>query len=284
LFGDSFGGDKASAIETIRAVVSGLTTAIGIVVTVIGGLVAAGTAMLAVFTNPIAVILALKSALGSMGETAAEAGSNMVDGVISGITNKAGALYATIKNVAANAWASFKSTLGIASPSTAFAESGVDMGSGVEVGFDKGAPDTKDIATRMIPEPSALKAATAPMAADAAASMTPEKSAISAATGPLESALSPASKAVQEALSAAGLSSTGSLMQSSQAAPLQPLEGSAAAPPTAAPAVAAGGTGGPLIVIENLTAMGGTAEENARSVRRELETLLTAIQVSRGRV
>lgn len=259
----AFGGDKASTLDTIRSVVSAMTTVIGIATTVIGGLLAAGAAMTVVFTNPIALITALSSALGSMGSAALEAGGNIVSGVITGISNKAGELYARMSSLASQAWSSFKGALGISSPSKAMIESGGDMGEGVEIGFDQKAPDTGAIASRMIPEASALKAATSPAAAGVAASV-----------------LSPAATAATEALAGAGLGSTGSFAQASQAPSLQPLQG--AAPPVAA--VSAGGSqgGGPLIVIENLTATGGSAEENARSIRRELESMITAMQLARG--
>jgi hypothetical protein len=263
LLGGAFGGDKKSAVEGLKSAVTGVVTVVGLAVTVIGSLVAVGGAIMAFFSNPIAVIFALQSALKSVVVSASNVGAEMVNGLIAGVSNSAGALYAKVSELASGAWKSFKSTLGISSPSKQFQFGGDMMGVGVEKGFEESAPDSSSIASQMIPEPSALK-----------------------------SAASPAINAASQALSEAGLQSTGALggLPGQDGAPGQPGPSAApslggaptTAPAAPAPAATAGGSSGPMIVIENLMVSGGTPDENGRSIRRELESMITALQLARG--
>ncbi len=252
LLSSAFGGDKTSVVDGLKSAVTGVVTVVALGLTVFGALATAGAAFVAFFTNPIAVIYALQTALKSVVTTATTVGSEMVNGLIAGVTNSASALYAKVSQLATGAWNAFKSTLGISSPSKQFQFGGDMMGVGVEKGFEDSAPDASSIASQMIPEPAALKAAS-----------------------------SPAINAAGQAMASVGLGGTGAFggLPGPSVAP-------SLAPPVPAQAAAApaqsGGAGGPMIVIEKLVAQGGSADENARSIRRELENMITALSMSRG--
>lgn len=75
---------------------------------------------------------------------AATIGRNIINGVINGVSSAAGALYNKLRNVASSALSSFKSTLGIHSPSRVFATAAGFIVAGIVQGIDKNQGDAVD--------------------------------------------------------------------------------------------------------------------------------------------
>lgn len=71
-------------------------------------------------------------------------GRNIINGVINGVSGAAGALYNKLRNVASSALSSFKSTLGIHSPSRVFATAAGFIVAGIVQGIDKNQNDAVD--------------------------------------------------------------------------------------------------------------------------------------------
>lgn len=71
-------------------------------------------------------------------------GRNIINGVVNGVSGAAGALYNKLRNVASSALNSFKSTLGIHSPSRVFATAAGFIVAGIVQGIDKNQSDAVD--------------------------------------------------------------------------------------------------------------------------------------------
>ena len=71
-------------------------------------------------------------------------GRNIINGVVNGVSGAAGALYNKLRNVASSALSSFKSTLGIHSPSRVFATAAGFIVAGIVQGIDKNQGDAVD--------------------------------------------------------------------------------------------------------------------------------------------
>lgn len=71
-------------------------------------------------------------------------GRNIINGVVNGVSGAAGALYNKLRNVASSALSSFKSTLGIHSPSRVFATAAGFIVAGIVQGIDKNQSDAVD--------------------------------------------------------------------------------------------------------------------------------------------
>lgn len=71
-------------------------------------------------------------------------GRNIINGVVSGVSGAAWSLYSKLSNVASNALNSFKSTLGIHSPSRVFATAAGFIVAGIVQGIDKNQSDAVD--------------------------------------------------------------------------------------------------------------------------------------------
>lgn len=71
-------------------------------------------------------------------------GRNIINGVINGVSGAAGALYNKLRNVASSALSSFKSTLGIHSPSRVFATAAGFIVAGIVQGIDTNQSDAID--------------------------------------------------------------------------------------------------------------------------------------------
>jgi tape measure domain-containing protein len=71
-------------------------------------------------------------------------GRNIINGVINGVSSAAGSLYNKLSNVASSALSSFKSTLGIHSPSRVFATAAGFIVAGIVQGIDKNQDDAVD--------------------------------------------------------------------------------------------------------------------------------------------
>lgn len=95
-----------------------------------------------------AIIRFIKNGLTGMANTfsphASSIGRNIINGVINGVSGAAGALYNKLRNVASSALSSFKSTLGIHSPSRVFATAAGFIVAGIVQGIDKNQDDAID--------------------------------------------------------------------------------------------------------------------------------------------
>lgn len=130
----------------IWAVISTVVSAVEWVVDAVGGvgnalmIVAAIAALpFTIIAAAVAAVFALLSSvdLGSMG-------TDMIMGLVNGITGAAGAVVGAITGAVGGAIDSAKALLGIHSPSTLLAKQiGMPMGQGVAVGVDKAAPDVQ---------------------------------------------------------------------------------------------------------------------------------------------
>lgn len=88
-----------------------------------------------------AIINFIKNGLTGMANTfaphAATIGRNIINGVVNGVSSVAGNLYNKMRNVASSALSSFKSTLGIHSPSRVFATAAGFIVAGIVQGIDR---------------------------------------------------------------------------------------------------------------------------------------------------
>lgn len=95
-----------------------------------------------------AIIRFIKNGLTGMANTfaphASSIGRNIINGVINGVSGAAGALYNKLRGVASSALSSFKSTLGIHSPSRVFATAAGFIVAGIVQGIDKNQDDAVD--------------------------------------------------------------------------------------------------------------------------------------------
>ena len=95
-----------------------------------------------------AIINFIKNGLTGMANTfaphASSIGRNIINGVINGVSSAAGALYNKLRNVASSALSSFKSTLGIHSPSRVFATAAGFIVAGIVQGIDRNQSDAVD--------------------------------------------------------------------------------------------------------------------------------------------
>ena len=95
-----------------------------------------------------AIINFIKNGLTGMANTfaphASSIGRNIINGVINGVSGAAGALYNKLRGVASSALSSFKSTLGIHSPSRVFATAAGFIVAGIVQGIDKNQSDAVD--------------------------------------------------------------------------------------------------------------------------------------------
>jgi tape measure domain-containing protein len=95
-----------------------------------------------------AIIRFIKNGLTGMANTfaphASSIGRNIINGVVNGVSGAAGALYNKLRNVASSALSSFKSTLGIHSPSRVFATAAGFIVAGIVQGIDKNQSDAVD--------------------------------------------------------------------------------------------------------------------------------------------
>lgn len=95
-----------------------------------------------------AIIRFIKNGLTGMANTfaphASSIGRNIINGVINGVSGAAGALYNKLRNVASSALSSFKSTLGIHSPSRVFATAAGFIVAGIVQGIDRNQDDAVD--------------------------------------------------------------------------------------------------------------------------------------------
>jgi hypothetical protein len=159
--------DLDTVLDAVSRAAEALVPYILGTVAVLGGLVIAAGAVAGALIGLTVAIGSLMTELGSLIGSALSAGVAIASGLADGIRAGAGAVISAITGVVGGAIAAAKSMLGIASPSKAFAELGVDSGEGMQVGLRATADDVQAAAADMV-DPSlavdAVHAATSEMA------------------------------------------------------------------------------------------------------------------------
>ncbi len=180
---DAFGSDTASTIDWMKvALYAGAAAAIIIAValvalTVVLGVLAVAIGVvaiaLAILFLPfiiivaviIAAIVAVIAAFVALAAAVSKAydyvagldfgaiASDMMAGLVSGITSGAGAVMSALKALADKMKATIKSALGIASPSKVFAEFGLNTSMGFSEGIDEGKKDVDRSVSSMVSVP-----------------------------------------------------------------------------------------------------------------------------------
>lgn len=117
---------------------------------------AAAGAVYYAFTHLDEITKVVGDVFSSLGSAATQAGSDLVNGLITGIGNVAGALYGKVKDLAGGAISTFKDVLGIHSPSKAFAALGEFSGEGFGQGLEAGTPDAGAVARTVVPSKAEL--------------------------------------------------------------------------------------------------------------------------------
>lgn len=139
----------------------------GMLLTIVGVVASAVAAVLGLIGSLVSTISgywddlkASVSGLGpDLGGAASGAGGAIIDGFVSGIDSKAGAVAEAVVRAAGNAIAAAKRILGIASPSRVFAEIGDYTGQGFALGIDGAANDVVHSARTMAQDAAAASAA-----------------------------------------------------------------------------------------------------------------------------
>lgn len=88
-----------------------------------------------------------------------DAGAQLINGLISGITGRLAALKSTIVEAASSAAAWFKQKLGIQSPSRVFMALGANIPEGAAIGIERGSPRLRAAAAAMLAMPAMVGAA-----------------------------------------------------------------------------------------------------------------------------
>lgn len=99
-------------------------------------------------------------------------GRSIVQGIVGGLRDGVTWVQDAMKQLGAAALTSFKSALGIASPSKAFMRLGLELPRGVQTGIQRGQPALQSDVARMVPVPDAPAPAARPAAQGAAARAT----------------------------------------------------------------------------------------------------------------
>lgn len=169
---------SAEGASTLTTVLSAAWTAlqaigavIGAVVVAFGALVAIGIAVSVAFWTLLDTITtfrqaALEALMGWAG-SALQAATDFVNGLVQGIANGASLVTNAVSNLASSASGAFKSALGIASPSKVMMGMGANVGEGVAMGMEATAPDVHGAASGLAS--ATVAGASAPAAAPAAA-------------------------------------------------------------------------------------------------------------------
>ncbi len=90
-------------------------------------------------------------ALGNLGNLLFNSGKDIIQGLVNGITNLASTPINAIKKIGSDVVTGFKSLLGIHSPSTVFAEAGLNIGQGLIVGIQRSAASVKTAVNGLVP-------------------------------------------------------------------------------------------------------------------------------------
>lgn len=133
-------GALSLAFKAVEAAAIAFGLALGVVVVVVGILMAASIAVGVVIWGLVGIIgavgMSVAETLGGMIKSAIAWGSDFVDGLIGGIKGGIGKVTGAVSDLASAAKNAFKSALGIASPSKEMAKLGAFAGHGVAQGLD----------------------------------------------------------------------------------------------------------------------------------------------------
>lgn len=174
---DAFGGSVKSAVDWVKTAMYAGVIAMALM-TAGAVALAAALAVVAVsvllFLSPFLILAGVAvlvgAAIGSAitgivdgfsaavdfikGLDFAELGANIVDGLVNGITNGVGRVVAAVKGLGKSAMATFKSTLGIASPSRPFREFGGFTAEGFALGVEENTGRVRAAVDAMVTIPS----------------------------------------------------------------------------------------------------------------------------------
>lgn len=165
---ESFAGKLVERLLTTDNALGALKATFGVVVFLVGAflaVVAAGVAELALLGAAVDAVSDyfdqlpddLDTIMGCLGDLADEAedwGSDLIDGLISGLKSGYGRVTSEVSGLASAVKDTFTSALGIASPSKVFAEYGRFTAEGFSQGVDSGAEGAQASVTAMAAPPS----------------------------------------------------------------------------------------------------------------------------------
>jgi hypothetical protein len=126
-------------------VVSGII--VGVVVVALGLVAAALAAPLAILAGSLFLFQTFTAKI-------REIGPAMIDGLVNGIKDGAGAVWEALKGVVMNAVNGVKSLLGIHSPSKVFADIGAQTGAGMEIGVERSSGGVQNAMETMAAPPT----------------------------------------------------------------------------------------------------------------------------------
>lgn len=176
-FKRTFGAsDILKGFDATRAAVKAGELAIGLFVTglvaaavIVGALVASMAAAGALLAGPFVVGgLAVRSLIDAGAQLYklwqeidwSRLGRSIIDGIVGGLNRGAKWVVDAVRRLGKSAWAGFKSALGIASPSKAFAQLGLAIPQGIEGGVEQGTPAARRAVASVIATPAAVGVAT----------------------------------------------------------------------------------------------------------------------------
>jgi len=164
---ETFGGGVLGDIDAVAAGILAAKVVIGAIVVVVVATVAAflglAGALGGVVIVPIIAVVAAITALGFAFKSAwnyissiewGTIAGNLIDGLVSGIVSGTGAVLSAIKNLASSMTNSFKSALGIASPSRLFRAEALHVPEGAAGGIEDGTPMVEDAVSKMVKVPA----------------------------------------------------------------------------------------------------------------------------------
>jgi hypothetical protein len=150
--GMAFGGEKTDMLNLFKDSVKVFSVILG------GALSAVMLLVAAIFEIPIVITIAMVKVAEFAGKlfdfatSLYDVGKAIVQGLIQGISDMAGALWAKVTGLADGIKAKFRDALSISSPSKVFEQYGKFTGQGFESGLEKSAPDAGGVAEAMIPK------------------------------------------------------------------------------------------------------------------------------------
>lgn len=151
-------------------------------VLVVAGIVAAFAGLLVIVTAILAPFAAFAAGLYAVyfaGKQVFDAfaiipwkqlGTALIDGIVNGVKNGASRVIAAVTKLGGDAWEAFRSKLGIASPSKAFAKLGLALPQGITAGVRAGTPAAQRAVANIVDAPRIPSGAAAPASAPMSAS------------------------------------------------------------------------------------------------------------------
>lgn len=171
---DTFGGSKGgidavgAALTAGKVAAIGMAIGLGVVLLALVGIVAIGALLAAVFLGPIVAVGYGLYKLGAtivgafttaktflMGLDFGAVASNLIAGLVNGITSGAAWVIDAIKGLGTSAIKALESVLRIGSPSKAFAQLGAFTAQGFAQGVDAGAPEVNRSVSELVQTPAA---------------------------------------------------------------------------------------------------------------------------------